>query len=105
MRRSGAIRAVILTALSVLVVSGTGIILFNHSNISPQFVNGVGAVLSAVVLAVMVGMDALFVVLIAGTPRIGGNRELGARRSKWTMLRARSTKSRSTRLSAIGAQD
>ena len=65
MRESGIVLAMILV---VLLLGGTGIISFNLAGIYPQMLNGVGTILSTILLTLIIGVDLVFIVLIARTP-------------------------------------
>ena len=66
MPKPGIILALILAALAVLLFSGIGIVTFNLS--VSQVLNGIGSIISAIFLGLILAMDLLFVVLIARTP-------------------------------------
>jgi ABC-type amino acid transport system permease subunit len=64
MRKSGLGFAMI---LAILLLVSTGII-FSLSSTFPQMLNGIGMTVSAIFLAFVIGMDLLFIILIARTP-------------------------------------
>lgn len=68
MPKSGLVLVIILASLAVLLLGGTMILGFNLSDISSELLNGIGATLSAMLLALILVMDLMFVVLIARTP-------------------------------------
>ncbi|MBI5032697.1 MAG: hypothetical protein HZB51_19410 [Chloroflexi bacterium] len=59
---------IMLVAFTVLLLGGTGLIAFNLSSIAPELLNGIGGTISAILLALIIAMDLVFVVLIARTP-------------------------------------
>jgi hypothetical protein len=68
MYKSRVILAIILAALAILFLGTTGIIRFNLSSISRQLLDGIGATISVIFLALIIAMDMTFIILIAQTP-------------------------------------